>query len=157
MRSGPRIISWTMIQEAGVSDQEYVALLHQVGSGAESWDDRLSAYKRFKEQLTTVDGVVIFVRRIVVPTSLRVDVLHALHRAHQGSSSMALRAGDTVWWPGISADLTRVRESCNSCLRNAPSLPALPPVELQLPDYPFQLVAGDYFDYGGKSYIVVVD
>ena len=42
---------------------------------------------------------------------------------------MALRAGETVWWPGISADLARVRDMCGQCVRNAPSLPALPPVK----------------------------
>ena len=127
------------------------------GSGDVQWDGALVGYQRFREQLSVVDGVVVFGRPIIVPTSLRVDVLNALHRAHQGSSSMALQAGDSVWWPGISADLSRIRDSCGSCVRNAPSLPALPPVPMTMPDYPFQLVAGDYFAYGGKEYIVIVD
>ena len=90
-------------------------------------------------------------------SSLRREVLDALHRAHQGSGSMALRAGETVWWPGVSTDLARVRDQCGQCIRNAPSLPALPPVKPRIPDYLFQLLVLDYFDYAGKSYVVVVD
>ena len=70
---------------------------------------------------------------------------------------MALRAADSVWWPGVSDDLARVRDTCGRCISNAPSQPALPPVKLWMPDYPFQLVVADYFDYAGKCYVVVVD
>ena len=70
---------------------------------------------------------------------------------------MALRAGDTVWWPGIRGALERVREGCGQCWRNAPSQPMTPPVAIRQPDYPFQLIATDYFAYGGKVHLVIVD
>ena len=88
--------------------------------------------------------------QVVVPRALREDVLRALHQAHQGSTSMALRAGNTVWWPEICGALNWVCEGNGQCRRNAPSQPATPPVILRMPDYPFQLVATDYFAYGGN-------
>ena len=40
---------------------------------------------------------------------------------------------------------------------NAPSQPVTPPLSVLMPDYPFQLVATDYFAYGGKLYLVIVE
>ena len=93
----------------------------------------------------------------MVPVSLRKDVLTALHKAHQGSTNMSLRASESVWWPGLAQDIATAREMCNRCVRNAPTQPAMPPTEPRIPDYPFQLVAADYFAYAGHSYIVIVD
>ena len=70
---------------------------------------------------------------------------------------MALRASETVWWPGLSVDLARVRELCGKCKLVAPSQPAAPPKPVPLPDYPFQMLSSDYFDHGGQSYLVAVD
>ena len=70
---------------------------------------------------------------------------------------MLLRAGDTVWWPFLGRDLQRTRESCQKCVEKAPSQPAAPPAPLPSPEYPFQMVSSDYFDYAGKSYLLVVD
>lgn len=70
---------------------------------------------------------------------------------------MALRAGDTVWWPGIRGALDRIREGYGQCRRNAPSQQVAPSVALRQPEYPFQLIAMDYFAHGGKTYLAIVD
>lgn len=155
--AGIQVISWERIREAGVGDQEYADLLHTVGTGWEQWTDSIKEYRRFHEDLTVSDGVVLFKGRIVVPTVLRGDVMSSLHRAHQGSTSMGLRAGGSVWWPGISNDLLRLRDTCGRCIKNAPSQPAAPLRATPSPDYPFQQIAMDFFAHGGQNYLVVVD
>ena len=55
------------------------------------------------------------------------------------------------------ADIARIREMCNVCVRNAPTQRPMPPTELIQPDYPFQKIAADYFFYAGHTYLVVVD
>ena len=64
--------------------------------GDDVWDKELSMYKRFKDEFTSVDGVVLFRGRVVVPVVLRPDVLAGLHRAHQGVTGMSLRTKDSV-------------------------------------------------------------
>ena len=155
--NGVRVISWDQLREAGIGDAQYVDLLHQVGTGGDVWVGENEAYKKYKDDLSVVDGVVVFRGRAVVPHVLREEVLRALHRAHQGSTSMSLRAAETVWWPGMAADVGRQREGCLSCRKNAPSQPPAPPSELPIPEYPFQLISSDYFAYTGKTYLVVVD
>ena len=115
---GIRVLSWDLLREAGVSNGQYVDLLHRVGTG--SWDGAPGPFVKYKDDLSVVDGVVTYKGRAVVPQSLQDEVLRALHRAHQGSTSMALRAADTVWWPGMSGDIARVREGCLRCHQNNP-------------------------------------
>ena len=75
-----------------------------------------------------MDGVVFFRGRVVVPQVLRRDVLDGLQWVHQGTTGISLRAQDSVWWPGFTKNLERVREACMSCRKNAPSQPSMPPV-----------------------------
>ena len=100
---------------------------------------------------------VPFKDRIVVPPSLRENVLTSLHSAHQGISRMNARAESCVYWPGITKAITKLRENCKDCNRNAPSQPNTPPTNPTLPDYPFQLISADYFTYKGCNYLVIVD
>ena len=70
---------------------------------------------------------------------------------------MMLRASDTVYWLSFKADIERVRERCLTCTAIAPSQPHLPPVDPEIPLYPFQHVCMDHFALNGKTYGVVVD
>ena len=65
----------------------------------------LRTYHRFREHLHTLDGVILYKDWIVIPPSLRNDVLAALHSAHQGMSQMTIRAESSMFWPGITSDI----------------------------------------------------
>ena len=83
------------------------------------------------EDLFTFDGVILYKERVVIPPSLRPEVLSALHAAHQGVTSMNLRAETSVFWPGITPDISDTRTNCN---RIAPSNPSTPPTPLSTPE-----------------------
>ena len=59
-------------------------------------------YHKFRENLHSVDGVVLYKERIVIPPELRPEILKALHSAHQGITAMTSRAESSVFWPGIT-------------------------------------------------------
>ena len=54
-------------------------------------------------------------------------------------------------------DICETREGCTDCNRNAPSQAATPPLPSPLPSTPFEAVFTDFFDYGGRNYLVVGD
>ena len=151
------VVSWDMIQTAAISDDKYSTLLQHLHSDTSTWPEVISDYKRFASDFSEVDGVVLHRGRIVVPAVLREQVLRSLHRAHQGSSGMVLRSHDSVWWPGITDDIANTRNSCQTCIQNAPSQSPMPPYPPPNPRYPFQLVSSDYFYYNGYNYLVLVD
>ena len=119
--------------------------------------ESLRQYFQYREDLSTTDGVILYKDRVVIPQSLRKEVLDALHSAQQRVTSMIVRAETSVFWPGITPDINTLRASCQQCNRNAPSHPSAPPVPPMSPEYPFQCICADYFTYKGNHYLVVVD
>ena len=67
------------------------------------------------------------------------------------------RAKNSVYWPGMVEDLEQIRKRCSSCDRNAPSQAQMPPLPLESPEYPFQMIAMDCFQIKGKLWLVIAD
>ena len=137
-------VDWNRVRLETSSDNDLHMLTEIIESGFPTSQHDLpkpiQEYFPFRRDLTTFDGVVLYKNRVVVPPSLRNDVLLALHAAHQGVSAMTSRAESSIFWPGITASILRMRETCNHCNRNAPSNPSAPPTPLKRPEYPFQQI-----------------
>ena len=52
----------------------------------------LREYFQLRDELSTVDGVILYKDRLVIPPSLREEVLAHIHAANQGVTSMTARA-----------------------------------------------------------------
>lgn len=159
--SSLQCVTWNKVREETSSSPDLHQLVNIIELGMpESCDElptSLKEYHQFRQHLCTVDGVLIYKDRIIIPPSLRKEVLTALHSAHQGISSMIARAEISVFWPGITKDIADLRNRCNHCNRMAPSQPSAPPTPLAAPAYPFQCICADYFTYKGINYLVFVD
>ena len=159
--TGTTVLTWAKLQEETMKDKQLVMLMEEIQRGIP--DNRfdmhgdLWEFHKFRYGLLVLDNVVCYKNRVVVPHSLRPQVLEILHAAHQGVSGMINRAEQSVFWPGISVDINRTRSLCRTCCRNAPSQPAGIPVPPPSPNYPFELIAADYFHLDGWNYLVLGD
>ena len=158
-RSPLQSVTWEKVKVATSSELHSLTEMIQTGfpDNRKEIPTELKEYFQYRDDITTIDGVVTYKDRVVIPPSLRQDVLNTLHSAHQGITSMISRAEMSVFWPGITTDIYNMRASCSNCNRNAPSNPNAPPEPLTIPDYPFQMICADYFHYKGHNYVVVVD
>ena len=104
-----------------------------------------------------LDGLLLYDNRLVTPRALRERVLDVLHAAQQGVSSMTHRASDSVYWPGISADIANRRAMCPTCKKHSPSLQQVPSPQSDPPTAPFKCIAADYCDLNGSHYLVCAD
>ena len=161
LNSITNLVGWEAVKEATASDATLQQLITVIREGfpelPRDLPAPLRAYHRFSNSLCCADGVILMGQRIVIPAALRRNILSALHAAHQGVGAMSARAADSVFWPNLSADITRVREDCAHCHRIAKSNPMQPPSEPSQPDYPFQMLCSDYFTYNNHDYVVIVD
>nr|XP_039263276.1 uncharacterized protein K02A2.6-like [Styela clava] len=155
------VITWDMVREETASDRVSRMLIEHIQDGfpedCRSVPAEVRPFQKFANSLSIVDGVILMGHRIVIPAALREPILEALHSAHQGVSAMRARAVDSVYWPNISIDISRIRDSCGHCHRMAKSNAMQPPADITPPDYPFQKICSDYFTYRGKDYVVIVD
>ena len=154
-------VTWDLVRTATSNDTNLNTLLELIETGflenKPAIPQELQIYQSLQDRLTTVQGVIMYNDRILVPKSLQQNVLHTLHSAHQGISKMTARAESMVYWPGITSDIREIRENCNQCNRNTPSQPRNPPTSPIPVEYPFQCVCTDYFTHKGISYLVIVD
>ena len=58
------------------------------------------------------DGVVYMETRIVITKLFRPRILDTLHSAHQGVTSMRMRADKSIFWPRMAQDIANKRQGC---------------------------------------------
>ena len=153
-------IEW--IKTAACEDKAYQELLETVRMGFPDDSKKISEavrpYEKLRNELSELQGLVILrSRRIVIPAALRKEVLKRLHASHQGIDRTQRRARETVYWPGITSDITNTVGSCCPCAERLPSNPKETLKTDPRPGRAFEQVATDLFDYAGKVYIVYVD
>ncbi len=144
------VVRWDKIRESTASDPVLVTLQHHIESGFWHLPVELRPYHKhdkYADSLCVVDGMILLGQRIVIPPPLKANILKALHSAHQGVTAMITRAHDSVFWPNISVDITRVRDQCAHCHKIAKSNPMQAPEDITFPDYPFQKLCCDYLTY----------
>jgi hypothetical protein len=155
------VITWDRLVKATQEDHVMVKLMEQILRGfPDSQHDMHSDTKefhRFRHGLHVVEGVICYKNRLIIPVILRGEVLDAIHSAHQGVTGMNNRVEQAVFWPGLTTEILTTRHACMTCIKDAPSQPAGVPVPPPSPEYPFQMVVGDYFSLQGQNYLVMAD
>ena len=101
-------------------------------------------------------GLLLRGNRIVIPSSLRADILEKLHSGHQGMTKCRQTAKDSAWWPGIRKDIEETVTKCPICCRQR-AQHAEPLMPSPLPEHPWQKIATDLFEWRKVDYLLVVD
>ena len=150
------------IKGAAEEDVSYQELLTTLRNG---FPDRICEtsevvrpYFGLRDDLSEHNGLVILRScRIVVPASLRKEILMRLHASHQGMERTQRRARETVYWPGIKSDIINTVASCSMCAERLPSQRKEPLKTDPRPERAFEQTASDLFHWAGNTYIVYVD
>ena len=116
----------------------------------------LKLYWPVAAELTVQDGLLMRGCRIVIPASMRMEMLEKLHTGHLAIVRCRQRANQSVWWPGIGRQLHKYLDNCKVCRQHATNR-AEPLIPTELQKFPWQKVATDMLEYQKQSYLVVVD
>ena len=110
-----------------------------------------------RHNLAEADGLLLNGERLVVPLSLRQEVMAGIHDGHFGEVKCILRAKSAVYWPGCDDQIRNMVASCATCQQHRNRNPAQPLYPVPLPVHAFQRVSADIFLYAGVNYLLVVD
>ena len=128
----------------------------------EEWPDKpklhssLRAYWPFRGEITVQDSLLMMGSRLIIPSSMRLDILDKIHTGHQGIRKCRERAKQSVWWPGLSRQIEDMVTTCTVCCKERTNR-AEPMMENDFPERPWQKVASDLFHYHDIWYIIAVD
>ena len=149
------------IREATENDGDLRALATLVRQG---WPDKntrvppqIRSYFTFREELTAQSGLVYKGERVVVPTSMRQDILEKLHLSHRGIQGTIRRAREAFYWPGMNKDITEYISKCSTCNTYSSQQQKEPLISHELPSRPWQSISADLFEFRGQNYLVTTD
>ena len=108
------------------------------------------------DELSTEDGIILKGERIVIPVSMKQDILQQLHHAHQGIEKNKLRARDAVYWSNINSDIEQMVASCPVCQEHLSSKQKEALLPHEVPNRPWEVALGaDLFQLNGAEYLIV--
>ena len=113
-------------------------------------------YYNNRHELTIQDGLILKGDRIIVPSTMRKEILSLIHHGHQGIETIKNRARSAVYWPNINKQLEEVVRCCDACQEFQRKQSAEPILEHEIPTEPWSKVASDLFSVGGKDYLIIV-
>ena len=119
--------------------------------------ENVKPFFNIRDELNTVEGLILKGSRIVIPKSLIADIKKQLHVGHLGIMRTKDNARNSVYWPCIDADINNMIESCASCQhhRNKQQKETLIPHEV--PPRVWSKVGTDLFTCLNHDYVLVVD
>ena len=89
------------------------------------------------------NGLLFKQYRVIIPSSLRQDILNKLHVAHRGPEFTLHHARNCVFWPGITSQIINMCKACLTCAQHAQQHPQEPLQRYPVPTLLWQLVSQD--------------
>jgi hypothetical protein len=155
--SVPKTMSAREVEQASREDAELRVVREAIKTG--NFEGCDLAYRAVKDELTAVGHIVVRQTKLVIPSSLRQEVLKLAHQGHQGIVKTKARLREKVWWPGIDRQCEAFCKRCHGCqVVSQPNGPEAV-VATPMPEGPWQDLALDFVGPmpTGEYLLVIVD
>ncbi|XP_044764622.1 uncharacterized protein K02A2.6-like isoform X2 [Coccinella septempunctata] len=119
--------------------------------------DSIKKFFQIKHELSIDNDLIFYGDRIIIPKSLRYQILQKLHEGHLGINKCRNRANESVYWPNISRDIVDYVNNCHICLKFKNNNPRLPMLSHDIPERPWQRIGADICEYKGKTFLAIMD
>ena len=123
-----------------------------------AFSEELKDFKKLENSLSTENGCLFYGFRVIIPSTLRHDILKLLDLGHFGMQRMKQLARSTVYWPRIDFDIEDLCRKCTSCgqFQNKPAKPSIHP--WMMPEKPWSRLHLDHaINFLGRNWLVLVD
>ena len=114
-------------------------------------------YWNLKDDISEIEGLLFLNERLIVPESLRTQMLHLIHEGHSGIERCKIRARSLLFWPNMSVDIELLVKRCQICSKYQKSNVKEPMIPHAVPDRAWEKVGTDILQFAGKDYLVVTD
>ena len=72
--------------------------------------EQIRVYEGSRDEITVCNGILYKSHQVIVPTSLRPEMLRKIHKARQDGDNSIRRARESVYWPSMQA---AIRQTCS--------------------------------------------
>ena len=128
----------TTLRDHTLCDAELQQVQSYIQSGwpasPKDLEPSISPYFYIRDELASQDGIIFRGDRIVIPKSLRKQMLSDLHAAHQGIALTTRRARGMVYWPHLNQELKDQITGCLPCDQYHDKQPKEPLIPHEVPN-----------------------
>jgi transposase InsO family protein len=116
-------------------------------------------YHNFRDELSVVNGLILKGNRVVIPQSMRSEMLEKIHHGHLGAEKQKRVARQSMYWPSMNLDIDLMVQKCGACQKYRPAQCKETFVNTEAPETlgPWEKVASDLFKWNNKDYLLVID
>ena len=108
--------------------------------------------------LLTLDNDLLFKdNQLVVPSSMRDEMMDCAHKSHGGIGACLRRMRECIFWPGMSKNMKERISTCEICLTHADSQMKEPIIQHDIGETPWSKIGADLCELHGRMLLVVTD
>ena len=120
-------------------------------------EPEVRVYFDAQEEISEVDGILFKGERVIIPESMRKEMLQIVHESHMDMVRCKQLARDIMYWPGMNAQIEDIVLKCHICQTHRNQQPKEPMKPSEVPTAPWSILAADLLDCNGVMYLVVID
>ena len=94
---------------------------------------------------------------IIVPKSMRTDVLKLIHEGHLVVSKCRLRARTSIYWPSVNDDISDIVGQCETCQLSQFRNQEKPIVSVKIVSIPWTKHCVDLCELNERHNLVLID
>ena len=144
---------WELIAEETQKDPVLKSVMSAICHGSEC----PNPYRKSIEDLTILDGVLLKGQKIIIPSTMRGEMLHTIHEGHLGIEKCKRRARQSMYWPNMNEEIAEFIGKCETCQIQRYAQQKEPMQPHERPDRPWAKVGCDLFYIKKQAYLIVVD
>ena len=117
----------------------------------------IQSYWYLRDEITCEDGILYKGARLIIPKSERASILKVLLMGQYAIDKMSLRARETVYWPGMSKDISHTYHHCHICAKFARTQQRETLQFIETPQTTWEQLGLDIFTLRNTQYLLVID
>ena len=114
-------------------------------------------YWAYRDEPTVQNGVLFKGPRVIIPRSMRPEMLVRIHSSHLGSQSCLRKARDVLYWPNMSNEIKDMIGQCSASNEYQQSQCKEPLMTHEIPERLWSRVTMDIFSLEGEDHLITVD
>ncbi|XP_061193428.1 uncharacterized protein K02A2.6-like [Saccostrea echinata] len=129
----------------------------------DGWPERdelppdIQFYHTFRDELVSQDGLIFKGDRIVIPLTLKDEILQRVHSSHIGIQGCYRRTKESLYWPNMMKDIETYIKKCHVCATIQVEQGKETLISHEIPDRPWQKIGTDLFQLDDRQYLITVD
>ncbi|XP_063441937.1 uncharacterized protein K02A2.6-like [Mytilus trossulus] len=149
------------LQEHTRKDQQMQELKEVIQEGwpSNKWNvpSNVSIYFDIRDELTLQNGLLFKGERVIIPKSLRTVMIKKIHSSHIGIEGCLRRARESLYWPGMNAEVKDYIQRCETCRTFERKQQKETLISHEIPSRPWSKVGIDLMTFQSKNYLVTID